>query len=129
MKQGLLRKHASTIAVIALGLAVGVAAPRVARWLRPVYISGDYQAQFQAHAASVILYGTQQCSYCTKARSFLRDRQIHFADLDIEKSPQAAAELKALGQSTSVPVLLVGKRLIVGFNPQAFEDALSQSGS
>lgn len=126
MKQALLRRHASTMAVIALGMAAGFAAPRVVQWFRPAYISGDYQTQFQTHAARVILYGTQRCSYCIKARRFLQDRQVPFADLDIEKSPQAAAELQALGQSRSVPVLLVGKRLIVGFNPQAFEDALAQ---
>ena len=71
----------------------------------------------------VILYSTAWCPACKSARQYLKKSGIPFVERDIEKDPQAAAELmrkaKAAGISASgVPVLDVRGTLMQGFDPQ-----------
>ena len=77
----------------------------------------------------VIVYTTSWCSACRKARKYLSDNEIPFVERDIEKDPQAAAELmrkaKAAGISASgVPVLDIGGTLMQGFDPRRLAQLL-----
>ncbi|MCC6749507.1 MAG: hypothetical protein IT371_17715 [Deltaproteobacteria bacterium] len=76
-----------------------------------------------AKNTKVVLYGTSWCPACKAAASYLREHRVPFVEKDIEKDPQAAAELmqkaRAAGISPSgVPVLDVRGTLLQGFDPQ-----------
>ncbi|MDL5031477.1 glutaredoxin family protein [Pelomonas sp. APW6] len=122
----LLRRFGPALAIVALGLAAGYAAPRVPTWLRPAYTEGDYRAHFQGHAEPVLLYGTASCRYCKAARAYFQARRIPFADLDVQQDPEQQRRLQSLGEGQAVPVVLIGRRMIVGYQPEAFEAALAQ---
>jgi glutaredoxin len=107
------------------GLAVGFAVPRVSAWFRPAYSEGDYSAYLRSANAKVVLYGTSWCPYCAKTRAYLASRNISYREMDIEKSPAAKQQFDQLGGGT-VPKVLIGNRMIVGYVPSAFDAALEK---
>lgn len=112
-------------AILAGGLAAGTGVAKVVPLLKPAHTTADNAAYFSAHHSKVVLYGTASCGFCAKTRALLKERQIAYADLDIEKSPQAQSEFKQFGAG-GVPYLLIGDRRIQGFNQAAIEDALQK---
>ena len=83
-----------------------------------------------APAGRVVLYGTNWCGVCTRAREWLNAKGIAFEDKDIEADRSAAHELhekerKAKMGHGGVPVIEVNGRLQpAGFSPAAIEWAL-----
>ena len=71
----------------------------------------------------VIMYSTSWCPYCAKAREFLQQANIPFEEKDIEASPQAAAEHRALG-GIGIPLLKIRATTIDGFDTQAIRQAI-----
>ncbi|WP_229215538.1 glutaredoxin family protein [Duganella sp. CY15W] len=112
--------------LLAAGLGVGYAATHVREWMAPRYTEGDYAAYFAQHQTQVVMYGTSHCPYCAKTRDYLREHGIAFADLDIEKSDRARQEFEQL-EGRGVPVILIGNRRIVGYQPATIAAALQRS--
>jgi glutaredoxin len=69
---------------------------------------------------TVVLYGTEWCGTCAKARRYFKERGIAYRDLDIEKSPTARDEFKRLG-GKSVPIILIGEKRLNGFSAAGFK--------
>jgi glutaredoxin len=70
----------------------------------------------ELHDGKVILYATSWCGYCKKTRQFLNENSISFYEYDIEKSAIGHDQYRAIG-GRGVPVLLVNKNVIRGYNP------------
>lgn len=68
----------------------------------------------------LVLYGTSWCGYCKRARFYLRENNIAYADLDIERNPAAERAYNRLGVS-GVPVFVQGDRKLRGFSIASFE--------
>lgn len=64
----------------------------------------------------VIIYTTVWCSYCKKAKKFMRKNKIAFTEYDIEKSARAKKEYDRLN-GHGVPLIVVGKKTLSGFSP------------
>lgn len=118
-----LKTAVSYLLILASGLAIGYLAPRALQLFQSDLVAGNYQAYYPNPQTKVVLYGTEWCGYCAQTRAYLKEKNIAFLDLDIEKSPEAAAQHKALGGG-GVPRLLIGDNKIVGFKPQAIDQAL-----
>lgn len=114
-------------AILAAGLSIGWIAPRAYDRLKPAYSEGDYSAYYAGTATNVVLYGTPTCPYCAKTRAYLREHHIQFTDRDISTDAKAKRDFAGL-ESRSVPVVLVGRRRINGFNSLAMQDALNAAG-
>ena len=71
----------------------------------------------------VIMYSTQWCPYCRKARTYFERRKINYVECDIEASAQNLAQFQALN-GRGVPLILVGDRRLQGFSAQSFEGLL-----
>jgi glutaredoxin len=113
--------------IIAVGLFVGWGAPRAYARLKPAFNEGDYSAYYVGRPTNVVLYGTPTCPYCAQSRAYFREHKIQFTDLDVTKDEKAKSEYARLGSRT-VPVVLIGKRRIDGFNATALKDALQAAG-
>ena len=74
----------------------------------------------QARSKTVIMYSTSWCGYCKKAARHFRKNNIPFKEYDIEKSKSAAKAYKKLN-GRGVPVILVGKKRMNGFDAQRFD--------
>ena len=68
----------------------------------------------------VIMYSTQWCGYCKKAKKYFTQKGIPFVEYDIEKNAKAKREYDALG-GRGVPVILVGKKRMNGFSIASFD--------
>jgi glutaredoxin len=80
-----------------------------------------------ATAAKVRMFVTQRCGYCKQAKAFLRQRGTPFEELDVEASPAAKAEFDRLG-GKGVPVILVGRQRMDGFEAEQMERLLADAG-
>lgn len=120
------RRFGPLVAIVALGLLAGYVVPRVPVWLRPSFTEGNFQAHFQGHPEPVLVYGTVDCRFCQATRAYFKAHQVPFADLDVERQPEHQRQLQSLGEGHAVPVVLIGRRMIVGYQPKAFDAALAQ---
>jgi glutaredoxin len=80
----------------------------------------------------VVIYGAEWCGACHEAAKYLRSKGIPYVDKDVEKDPGAAAEMQQkLAKNGlhegSIPVIDVGGKVMVGFNPAEIDAALGQA--
>jgi mycoredoxin len=58
-------------------------------------------------AENIIMYGTDWCSDCVRARRFFDNNQISYLWVDIDKDPQAEHLVKKVNQGfRSVPTII-----------------------
>lgn len=72
----------------------------------------------------VVVYGTEWCGYCKRARAWLEDSVLDWEFLDVEHDAEARAAYDALG-APGYPLIYFGNRSFVGFNDR-IEEALGQ---
>jgi glutaredoxin 3 len=77
-------------------------------------------------APEVIVYSTPQCPFCTMAKAYLTGRGIRFTEYDVSKDRQRAEEMIAKTGQGGVPVLQINGRMIVGFDRDQIDTALSK---
>jgi len=75
----------------------------------------------------VVIYTTRRCGYCRKAKAWLRQNNISYSERDIETSSRARKEFEKMG-ARGVPVVLVGKQRINGYNESRMRAALKKGG-
>ncbi|WP_241086139.1 glutaredoxin family protein [Candidatus Vondammii sp. HM_W22] len=75
----------------------------------------------------VTLHSTRQCSYCRQEKAFSKQRKIPFAEFDVERNRRAFTDFQRAG-GRGVPLILIGKQTLNGFNPKQLEKALRQAG-
>ncbi|HIE57049.1 MAG TPA: NrdH-redoxin [Anaerolineales bacterium] len=64
----------------------------------------------------VILFTTPTCTYCKKAKRYLRERGVSFKDVDVSKDSKAARDMVRRSGQQGVPQILIGNKVIVGFD-------------
>lgn len=73
-----------------------------------------------ARRSHVIMYATQWCGVCKKARRYFKANNIPFTEYDIDNDAGARQRFDALN-GKGVPVILVGKQRMNGFSAEGFE--------
>lgn len=64
----------------------------------------------------VVIFSTPACPWCSRVKSYLRQKGVRFKDIDVSKDRDAAKDMIRRTGQMGVPVLLIGSRPIVGFN-------------
>jgi glutaredoxin 3 len=64
----------------------------------------------------VVVFTTPTCSWCARAKSYLRANQVRFKEVDVSRDPQAARDLVRRTGQMGVPVIEIDGRPIVGFD-------------
>ena len=72
----------------------------------------------------VTIYTTESCGFCKATKEFLSSKGIDYKEIDVGKDPSKAKEMIEKSGQTGVPVLVIGKEVIVGFDQDSIEDAL-----
>lgn len=62
----------------------------------------------------VVVYATDWCPYCNRARQLLARKNVAFDEIDIEMSPAARAQMQARSGRTSVPQIFIGDTHVGG---------------
>lgn len=73
---------------------------------------------------NIIIYSTPSCPYCVTAKTFLRERNITFEDVDVSKDRVRAMEMVEKSGQMGVPVLDIEGKIIVGFQPNVITELL-----
>lgn len=69
---------------------------------------------------AVVLYSAEWCGHCKRARRYFRRRGIPFTEYDVETSAKGRRDYQRM-QARGVPIILVGRRRLNGFDEAAFE--------
>lgn len=72
-------------------------------------------------APQVTMYTTDTCSWCGRAKDFLRRNNVPFVEKDVAKDYDAAMEMIRLSGQQGVPVTVAGSDVILGFDQQKFQ--------
>jgi len=64
---------------------------------------------------AITIYTKSWCPYCSAAKKLLGEKGVAFTEIDIEKTPEARAEMiqRANGRST-VPQIFIGEKHVGG---------------
>lgn len=79
----------------------------------------------KAQDKSVIVYSTEQCPWCHRAKDFLRAHNVEFEDVNVSEDQDRAREMVEKSGQMGVPVIEIGDVIIVGFNEAAIRRELN----
>jgi glutaredoxin len=68
----------------------------------------------------VVMYSTEWCGVCKRAKQYFDAKNIAYTEYDIDKDVAAKTDFDRMG-GRGVPVILVGERRINGFSAGGFE--------
>ncbi len=80
----------------------------------------------------VRLYTISTCAHCKAAKRFLDSCTVHyeFTDVDLleeEEKKAVMEDIRKLNPSCSVPTIVIGDRVIVGFRENEIREALGMA--
>ena len=73
--------------------------------------------------ATITVYSTEPCSFCSKAKGLLSARSLDFTEVNLSKDPVGRAELASRTGMMSFPQVLVDDELLGGY--AELEEALA----
>ncbi|MBI5502406.1 MAG: glutaredoxin family protein [Deltaproteobacteria bacterium] len=79
-----------------------------------------------AETKQVVIYLTQGCPHCRRAKQWMTQAGVPFIEHDLEEDRDAARWVLDHTGSTAVPVFQVGKRVIQGFDQGALRRAIEE---
>ena len=65
-------------------------------------------------APKVVMYVTDWCSYCERARNLLARKGVAVAEIDVEAVPGAREEMRARSGRDTVPQIFIGESHVGG---------------
>ena len=77
---------------------------------------------------SVVVYSTNSCPWCVKAKEYLDSIHVKYDAVNVNENQAAAEEIVQKTRQRGVPVIKVGERYIVGFDKNAIDSALKDAG-
>ena len=78
------------------------------------------QTQKSSVRKKVVMYSTQSCGVCKKAKAYFRSKRIPFSEYDVQTSSKGRRDYKRLN-GRGVPIILVGNARMNGFSSGGFE--------
>jgi len=72
----------------------------------------------------VKIYSTPSCPWCAKTKEFLKQHNVSFTDVNVAFDSKAAREMIKKSGQTGVPVIEIGKEIIVGYDEDRLKELL-----
>ncbi len=76
----------------------------------------------------VILFSSGSCPWCSRAKNYLRQNGVKVKEVRVDKDSDAAKDVVRMTGQMSVPVLLIGRAKIVGFDKPKIDRLLRLKG-
>jgi len=73
----------------------------------------------------VKIYSTKACPYCVMAKEFFAKKKIAYKEIDVSVHKNADEMIEKSGQM-GVPVIEIGKEIIVGFDVPRINEVLGK---
>ena len=65
---------------------------------------------------TIKIYATPTCPYCHQAKDFFKEKNIPFEEVDVSADHKSAEEMVKISGQMGVPVIVVDKEVIIGFD-------------
>jgi len=65
-------------------------------------------------SATIVMYTTNWCPYCERARRLLKSKGAAFEEIDVESAAEKRAEMLARSGRRTVPQIFIGERHVGG---------------
>jgi glutaredoxin 3 len=127
MKNKTYQDAAILIAVLLIGLFLGEGINRLSQWysMPAPYFETNTEKHYVNSEEKVVMYTTQWCPYCKKAREFLTLNNITFDERDIENGSEETKSLYRSLEKEGIPQIIIGNKIFSGFNRAALEQELN----
>lgn len=79
-------------------------------------------------AASITVYSTSWCGFCVQAKKYFDSINVKYKDINVEENHQAAEDMVQKSGQMGVPVIEIGKDIIIGFDRPKIDAALQAAG-
>lgn len=66
------------------------------------------------------IYTVDTCIYCIKVKKYLLEKNVKYEEKNVQEDSSARKELLSMGYRT-VPVIILGKEEIVGFDKEKID--------
>lgn len=66
-------------------------------------------------AAGIVMYSTDRCSFCVRAKALLQARGLEYEEINLERDPDGRQELARRTGMLSFPQILIDDELVGGF--------------
>ncbi|MCD4829908.1 MAG: NrdH-redoxin [Candidatus Cloacimonetes bacterium] len=76
----------------------------------------------------VVVFSTPTCAWCTKLKSYLRQHNIRFKDIDVSRNQSAARDMVNKTGQQGVPQMWVNNQPVVGFDKTKINRLLGIGG-
>lgn len=71
----------------------------------------------------VIVFTSSTCQWCARVKQYLKGKGVRFREVNVERNPEGARELKRRNL-VGVPVVLINNRPVVGFDQPKIDKLL-----
>jgi glutaredoxin len=107
------------------------APPRVRSWKDAAQELHAPTAPVEEKLPRVLVYGAEWCGPCHKLQAWLREHEVEFGYVDIERNSVGLKRLKHLKHqqhlnNPGIPVIEIDGTLFSGFSPNKLEAALDE---
>ena len=75
----------------------------------------------------VKVYSTPTCPWCHKAKEYLAEKKVKFENVDVSVDDKARDDMIEKSGQMGVPVIEIGKKMIVGFDKEAIDAELKKA--
>lgn len=75
--------------------------------------------------SKVIVYSTTWCAFCKAAKQYFDSKGVAYTEVNVEEDQAAAKQIVEETGQMGVPVIRIGKELIVGFDKPKIDAALA----
>lgn len=75
-------------------------------------------------SGKVVVYSTKTCPWCAKTKEFLKANKISYTNKDVGSNKKNADEMMKKSGQQGVPVVVIGSKIIVGYNENKLRSAL-----
>jgi glutaredoxin 3 len=79
--------------------------------------------------AKVVIYTTQICPYCIRAKALLRSKQVDFDEVDVSRDPRLQDEVRRRSGRRTVPQIFIDGKPVGGYDELRSLDAAGKLDS
>jgi len=89
---------------------------------------GGSDAETAVPDVDVVLYSIEVCDSCDLVRKVLNDEAVPFEEKMADDDAEIQSEIREVAGTLSVPVLVIGERVLIGYNKQMILRDLQEAG-
>ncbi len=73
---------------------------------------------------NVVIYSTPSCHFCQMAKDFFKANNVAYTEYNVASDIEKRKEMISKSGQMGVPVIIIGEKLIVGFDKPEIAKAL-----